>query len=1275
MLLSSTSPNAVSTTMTSSSPSYSKAIAKSMTIDEMRQLHQRALSEAEAKRTELRLVLASRYRELVGSSDEVLRMRERAQELHHLVHALPLLIHKLLLANDANYKGEQQQPAATAKDEEGGGEEEKEEGEGKMADDESTTIMPSSSSSSDHSMMTLLLRRELSRLPRVVHRALDQHDVFTAASSLVQLFQLIASQTSAYPLATALAMNAPPTTTATNTIISTTNNTTTTLLDPLLEAQMRMIFYHVQTLPAKTIRMARHTLLQSASYGSQQQQAHFNPNVGAWPSAAALSALLLLHVPTTTTTTITSAPSSGSTTDLITTTTMASNNNNKTRSAWWLDLYFDSKATLLQSLLQQLGNYDSNNNNNSTTNNTNATTTTTNNNTNTAEDILSKIVLILQYDIILHAYQIFCLRRLPQEQEQSQHPLHAMLLLLFQSLPLVDPDLVKAKSSRLLASYLPLIRNKVKSVLVTIAGTTASALGQIRQSLYDKTDGMECKQRLDRNDGICTWEQAVQGMVNVHTVLRSQDGVVGSSSSSSSVMTTTTTTTTVTPSGASSRTSEKLFIATEPTATATTMMMTTTTRKFSLWSALFSNTFSSLVHSLLTTSFHSVHAHVVSTLRTSVANAPPFTTLLPHEAYRNTLKICSDLNTALLKVSDDAHNLLVHAEEREESERRLRQSLYVQTCEIMGRLLNELRRMLQPPPPPTTTTGGGSSTSNSGASGAAAAAAAAANTTKQLIVGRLCHLLKFRLASLSTLLHPSCSPAALTIPPSSTSTRMTGSSASAASTANSTSSSGGMISWLELKSAFDLADDNDDGLITFDEAIEAVDSAFSGTPFHGAEMVRETLLLSSSSSSSSTVTTNDPDSSSSSSSTTPRTVTLEELALLSARGLRHDVNGPLSALGIIQTSLDAMVERCFHEWARVALTSATDGLASGFQDFAQTACTIPSETEWQRRYGWSTASSSSSTMEDAANVLAASEPLIGNVSPHAVGFLLELSSLLNRSVCPSDSLPPVPSTEYAVSLGISIHNSSSSSNNKASIPTMMETIRWSLLRQGLTGVVRVLDEEVVPPLTPEATNQERGSLAWKNSCPSALLQLHVDVSFFSLCFLERNCHGYYYPAGGASALSIASVDVAKERLAQVSDMVKSQAKSAAPNNVGPLDKVVADRHQHIMEVCDMFVSSLLGESSASTTGGALVAEHDWSAAAAAAATASMAGVPQLLLHNPLPSSRRFALLPVQADRSLADVIARGKFGKKEEESDQRTESVGGVMSSGLGFFSSMLKKK
>jgi hypothetical protein len=203
----------------------------------------------------------------------------------------------------------------------------------------------------------------------------------------------------------------------------------------------------------------------------------------------------------------------------------------------------------------------------------------------------------------------------------------------------VESELVKTKASHFLAAHLPLIRTKVKSVLVSIAGTTASALGQIRQSLYDKTDG--ALSSMDEN-----WQDAVSAVVDVKIVLSQQ--------------------------GSSKLVDE--------------------TRKFSLWSALFSNTFSNLVHSLLTTSFHSVHVKVASTLRTSLANHPSFSSMLPHEAYRNTLKIATDMNDALLKVSDDAHELLVHVpEEREESERRLRQSLYVQTCEIMGRLVCELR--------------------------------------------------------------------------------------------------------------------------------------------------------------------------------------------------------------------------------------------------------------------------------------------------------------------------------------------------------------------------------------------------------------------------------------------------------------------------------------------------------------------------------------------------------------------------------------------------------
>jgi hypothetical protein len=45
-----------------------------------------------------------------------------------------------------------------------------------------------------------------------------------------------------------------------------------------------------------------------------------------------------------------------------------------------------------------------------------------------------------------------------------------------------------------------------------------------------------------------------------------------------------------------------------------------------------------------------------------------------------------------------------------------------------------------------------------------------------------------------------------------------------------------------VASCFD--NDDEEGGVTFDEALQAAESAFSGTALHGAEMVRETLLLS-----------------------------------------------------------------------------------------------------------------------------------------------------------------------------------------------------------------------------------------------------------------------------------------------------------------------------------------------------------------------------------------------------------------------------------------------
>lgn len=980
-----------------------------MTIDEMRGLHQRALAEAEAKRTELRLVLASRYRELVGSSDEVIKMKERAQELHDLVGALPTLMAKL-------------NGPVMVKD-----------------------TAPGEEKETDEQRMNAL-RRHLSNLPRAIYRVLDSNDVYAATSKLIELFTLIASQTNVYRLANVLSsttLAGPP----------------SSQLDPALDAQMRMIFLQVQTLPKKIARIAGRNLVQAASYGKAIE----DPALGAEVSAAALASLDLLDV-----------------------------EKKENRASHLLELYFDAKAKLLVSLLNKLSTSSGPDNEAVAAGN--------------AEDILSKIVLILQYDIILHPYQIFVVRQFRTKRTNAEAIMH--------SLPTFDRTMVRAKCSKFLAAHLPLIRTKVKSVLVTIAGTTASALGQIRQSLYDKTDDAGCLQRLDDN-GVCTWDEAVDGLIDVRQALSSAD--------------------------------------TTPTSVGQ--------RKFSLWGVLFSNTFSSLVHSLLTTAFQSVHTKVVSTLRASLANAPPLAGIFPHEAYRNTLQIATELNQALLKVSDDAHELLVHAEERIESERRLRQSLYVQTCEIMGRLVCELRRMVH--------------RGNNDKSDA----------TKELIVGRLCYLLKFRLTSLATLLDPSSSPSAM-------------------------HSTSGMIAFVDLQSAFELADDNEDGLISFDEAMEAVESAFSGTQFRGAEMVRETLLL-----------TNDGKAGvSSAGSDLVTNVSLNELALLAARGLRHEASGQGSALGAVQQSLDSIVEKCFTEWSRAALEDSNAAFDAKLTDFLSTASSV-SEAEWLRLHPVEATLSG---------------PKVENISPFVVGFVLNVSSALNQATCPSDSLTPVPSLEYASSLGIV---------EGSSIPTLTDTMRWSLLRQAVLSLAAILEAKSI------------GSL---NKCGiTSLVQHQLDVSFLGRCFFERNQYGFAQQ-GGSDKLVAARKEI-EGYIGKSHDVLRSNCDRVLFQG---LASFFDERQKRVFEISDLAISSLFGEDAASAT---------VSAAGELDLGASDSSAP--LFQSPLSSTRRFVLLPVQADRTLNEIQLRSKYAKEKEAAVSRPDRTGpSVMSTGLGFFSNILKK-
>lgn len=1096
----------------SANTNFGQSLARSMTIEEMRALHRKALSDAEAKKTELRLVLASRYRELVGSSDEVIKMNERARELHDLMTALPGLMEKLVHQTTLSVKEEQEENEAR---------------------DDGSSKNPNAGIAEGSSQAVLELRQRLSSLPRKVHRAMDKGDVHGATESIVELFRLISGQTDEYPLATALA--------ASGMLATSSSSPSPSLesMDTLLQAQIRMTFLHVQTLPTKITKMAKQILLHSAGIVYAEKIAlsssrtiavpdAVDPKFGAETSAAALSALNLLEIRQ----------------DSLQRHGQESN----TRSFELLDLYFDSKANLLQLLLDQLFATPPSQPQQLTggaNEGESSTKSATGSRSNNAEDILSKIVLILQYDIILHPYQIFVLREFP-----SRPTTMTSSSAIMKSLPMFPAPIVQAKVSKFLSAHLPLIRTKVKSVLVDIAGTTASALGKIRQSLYDKTDGAECVDHLNSN-GVCTWEEAVNCVVDIPSVL-SQSGIDIHGSS---------------PVGGS-------------------QVGDGSGMDFSLWGVLFSNTFSSLVHSLLTSSFHSVHAKVVSTLRLSLANAPAASSILPHEAHRNTLHIASALDAALLKVSADAHELLVHAEERVESERRLRQSLYVQTCEIMGRLICELRRMLQ-----------ASDNFN--------------NAVKQLIVGRLCHLLKFRLTALPTLLDPNSSPAAL-------------------------QGTAGMISLTELSAAFNLADDTDNGLITFKEAMQAVDSAFSGTHFHGAEMVQETLLLASESDRPMHTSTAAPASGNSigtglSGSSSQGMVTLNELTLLLARGIRHEQAGSQSALGTIQNSLDDIISTCMQDWAKDALKPYVATLSTRVKSFVAVICTS-TDSEYQRVY---MASEDSPPPLDAIG--SSSSPVVSNVSPHVVSFFLDISHILNRSVCPSDSMLPVPSKDYASDMGI----------EGIEISCMADLIRWALLSQGAEAAVRVLKDHVLVALTSST------SPAMKDSGPLGVAQLKNDLSFIQRCFFDRNRHGFGGERDEESTKAalqkiIMKVDVLVRRVCAMDTLRQIEAKQA-----------------YVFEVCDLFFSSLLGNDTSLTV--PIGDLHD-----NVTATSGSGATP--LYHAPLPSSCRFPLLPIQDDRILSGVQARGKY-KEKQETDSRSENIGGsAVRAGFGFFSNMLKK-
>jgi hypothetical protein len=280
----------------------------------------------------------------VGSSDEVIKMNERAAELLDLVQNLPQLLDRV-----ANAHPHPSNAAVTTQEE-------------KLDND------VGADDAENDAKRVIAIRAKLANYPRLIHRALYKKDVFLATTTLLDLFTLIASLSDRYPLATSLSR-----------MDSKMSTMERTLVDETMEAQLRMLFLQMESLPAKLRRDANRMLEEE--------------NVDAQQAAAAAATLYLLNKKRDNN----------------------NNNNDKTDPEALLTSYFEAKAKLTVEALGKLNQAAEN-----------------------AEVVLTKIVAILQMDVIIHPYQIFVLRNLNVGNDT----------LLIASLPFFDKEMVKEKCSK-----------------------------------------------------------------------------------------------------------------------------------------------------------------------------------------------------------------------------------------------------------------------------------------------------------------------------------------------------------------------------------------------------------------------------------------------------------------------------------------------------------------------------------------------------------------------------------------------------------------------------------------------------------------------------------------------------------------------------------------------------------------------------------------------------------------------------------------------------------
>ena len=118
-------------------------------------------------------------------------------------------------------------------------------------------------------------------------------------------------------------------------------------------------------------------------------------------------------------------------------------------------------------------------------------------------------------------------------------------------------------------------------------------------------------------------------------------------------------------------------------------------------------------------------------------------------------------------------------------------------------------------------------------------------------------------------------------------------------------------------------------------------------------------------------------------------------------------------------------------------------------------------------------------------------------------------------------------------------------------------------------------------------------------------------------------------------------------------------------------ETIERRHNTVLSSCGMFFTSLFGDCKVQKAANQVdplsfqeFNAHD--------------SVPLLL--NPMPSSRRFTLLPIQAEQSVKELeliknLEKERSDKASADKKSTSSAAASAVSSSFGFFSSMLNKK